>query len=271
MSDKSENTRDRRRVIIGIVVGVAVLLGVGVGAMYWGRAASTETGGQTGVSASQTASARPEFSPPAIPSAGKGHMSSTSAPSAATLRGQISFVYAPSAAVVRIDGRAVVPPTNRNGTVAVDAGQHQVEISMGGFATYATSVTVKAGTSATVMAGLEPNSAVTTDWYLSHFDDQQTREYIGGLYADEEQDKIDKYLPVWKVLPIGAPGILADYEPMSNAKGGSGYGIAVTCDLTIRSMADCRSIVEYDIRDAGYNPSEYTIQYRSGSVPEPTW
>jgi hypothetical protein len=186
-------------------------------------------------------------------------------------QGSIKFIYAPAIATVSIDGVAVKPATNVGGVLKVDSGPHDVTVSMAGFTTYSTSLVVEPGKTSRVMNSLEPNTAATANWYTTHPADQQARELMGGIWADEEQDNLDKRFPVWKALPIGAPGMRADYGEMAGAKGGSGYGIYATRDPTLISLERCKSLVTYDISVAGYSPDDYTIKFQLGTVPEPTY
>lgn len=156
-----------------------------------------------------------------------------------------------------------------NGRVQASVGMHRVEISMPGFTTYATTVDVKAGAVSQVLIDLSPSSSNTADYWLSHPADEAVREYLGDLQASVRDERMYKYFPIYKLLPYDGAGYRINFGEMANAKGGSGFAVMVTCDPSLISMSQCRMVTESVIRDGGYNPADYTIEYQSGSVPEP--
>lgn len=76
---------------------------------------------------------------------------------------------------------------------------------------------------------------------------------------------------VANILPFGGPGYVAGKEAKPDAKGGLGYGIDVTCDPTILSISKCQMLVRSWINESGFGPDDYSINYRSGSLPMPTY
>jgi hypothetical protein len=131
-------------------------------------------------------------------------------------------------------------------------------------------VTVDAGETSDVMTILSSNSSTTANYWVDHPAEDRVLDYVADMRGRERDERMEKYFPVYKILPFTGPGYSINFGEMPEAKGRSGFAIFVTCDPSSISMAKCRWVTESVISDGGYNPSDYTISYRAGTVPGPS-
>lgn len=151
----------------------------------------------------------------------------------------------------------------RIGDNYVKPGEYTVRITKQGFTSYTEKVTLRAGGTVTVEAGLSPSSDATADWYEKHHDDYDIAQGIWDRKADQAAARMLRDYPLIKVLPMIGPfeSYRVDYglSPEQSNK----------YIIIIRSQSeDAKQQALAAIRSAGYDISRYEVQYKSNALTD---
>lgn len=169
-----------------------------------------------------------------------------------TGRYKVSVVVAPANSTVEVDGHRV------NGEVIhLTPGQHTYIVSHENFRSVAGTITVVEKTDAeqTIIAGLEPINSDGEVYMDSIPEEYIAVETAGGIAADAKGDEFATKNPITRQLPYTNPLFTIGYRNDQEDKSGDAIII------TIRAPSIYRDNAVTQIRNWGYNPANYNIEF----------
>lgn len=145
-------------------------------------------------------------------------------------------------------------------SIRVKPGSYTVTISKDGFQTNTQKIIVRDNKPNSIVSTLTPVSAAAQQWYKDNQDEVLTVEgKAGELAAQQGQDFIDNY-PITKWLPLDNATFTIGYKQVSDDPS---KGIIIT----ISALEGYREAALQQIRDKGFDPSDYTIEFTSYRNP----
>lgn len=166
----------------------------------------------------------------------------------------VDITVVPSDATVQVDNTSF---TNKK-SVYLKPGNYTVTVSKDGFESTTQEITVSEDTTAHIIAALYPVSSDATAWYNEHQDDYYELEGIAGTAANETgQEFINKY-PITGSLPIQKATYLIGYKKTDDQK---------NIIITITAYEGYRESALQEIRNLGFDPSNYTIEFNNYENP----
>lgn len=164
----------------------------------------------------------------------------------------VSVSVLPNDATVKINDKDYSNQTS----IRLKPGTYTVTVSKEGFDTDTQKLVVKEGKSATFISMPAPISADARRWVTNN-----QRAYLelegkaGKLATQEGRELIDEY-PLTKWLPLQKATFTIGYKQPEEA-------VIITIDAT----EGYREAALQEIRDLGYNPSDYTIEFTNYRNP----
>ncbi|MDO4760223.1 MAG: hypothetical protein Q4A33_02935 [Candidatus Saccharibacteria bacterium] len=170
---------------------------------------------------------------------------------------QLRVSVAPISSTVEIDGKIY-----ENGTYQIREGKHVATISKEGFETQKIEFTARADEGCSVETYLIQNDG-GEDWYASHPEDDELRWFISESISQKKLDDFYKNNPILNALPIKVGYYSKNYSSYVNyeisAKINSDY---TAFEININDYTGGnRENALGKIREAGFNPDDYTINY----------
>lgn len=166
----------------------------------------------------------------------------------------VDIAVVPSDATIHIGDTSI---TNKQ-SVYLKPGDYSITVSKDGFESTTQKITVSEDTTAHIIAALYPVSSDATAWYNAHQDDYYKLEGIAGTVANEAgQEFINKY-PITGSLPIQKATYLIGYKKTDNQK---------NIIITITAYEGYRESALQEIRNLGFDPSNYTIEFNDYENP----
>lgn len=164
----------------------------------------------------------------------------------------VPLLVLPKDATVKIGDRDF---TNKN-SAHLKPGTYKAVVSKDGFESSTQEVVVKEGVSTSLVSPLVAISADAQRWATAHQKDYLELEQKAGEFAAQEgQEFIEEY-PLTKWLPLQKATYAIGYKR-------SGDGVVITID----AQNGYREAALQDIRDLGYDPSDYKIEFTNYRNP----
>jgi hypothetical protein len=168
----------------------------------------------------------------------------------------VTVAVAPSDASITVDGKA-----SSTGTLHLASGKtYKVVISKDGFSTYSVSQFVDSAHN-TISVALNPISDEAKKWVEEHQDQYLAVEGDAGAQANATGEEFTKQNPITDDLPIDSLIYTIGYK--NDQSDPSGNSII----LTIDAAAGFRNGAVQAIRDLGYDPTKYKIEFKDYQNP----
>ena len=163
---------------------------------------------------------------------------------------KVSIVIAPADSQVAVDGHIA-----NDDTLYLKPGEHTYTVSRPDFRSYSDTITVTDSGEQYISAALEPiNDAGRT--YASQVDSEYSKVLeIGGIAAEQRGEKFTDKNPITKDLPYS--NMLFSIGYRLDPSDTSGDSIIVTID----SSDVYRENAITQLKNLGYNPAEYNIEF----------
>lgn len=162
--------------------------------------------------------------------------------------------------VVPSDAKVLIDNTSLgNGTHWLYDNTYKITVKKDGFATQQTTVTVTSKKSQNVLAfSLDPQSAEAKKWANDHQNEYKKNESFGALAAQSSGQYFTDQNPITKSLPFVDPYFTIGYRAVGDNK--------ITLTISTPSPRYRFYAVE-KIRDLGYEPTDFTIQFTDFKNP----
>lgn len=168
----------------------------------------------------------------------------------------VSVVIAPKNATVEINNQTF----KGNETIRVKPGTYTVKISKDGFETDTQKIVIKEDKTNSIISTLNPISDAAKQWYQNNQTEVLRVEgKAGQLSAQQGEEFINQY-PITKWLPLQKATYTIGYKQLSE---NSDEGIVIT----ISAVEGYREAALQEIRDKGFDPSDYTIEFTNYRSP----
>jgi hypothetical protein len=168
----------------------------------------------------------------------------------------ITVAVAPSDASISIDGK-----TSGTGTVYLASGKaYKVVISKDGFSTYSVNQYIDSAHD-TISVALSPISDEAKKWVEENQDQYLAIEGDAGAQANATGEEFSKQNPITDDLPIDNLIYTIGYK--NDQTDPSGNSIIITVD----AAAGYRNGAIQAIRDLGYDPTKYKIEFKDYQNP----
>jgi hypothetical protein len=173
----------------------------------------------------------------------------------------VDILVAPTAATVKVGYK-----NYRNGSHRLEPGEYNVSISMDGFKTHTQKLSVKDKDKLELYVALERTDG-GLDWYA----DRPEEDAVYTAIADKNYEKqanifAEKY-PIVKVLPIRFANYVNNYSEYIEYR--IDYELSDSGDKLVLVITDVtggnRERALQKIRDKGFNPDDYEVEYRQQS------
>lgn len=163
---------------------------------------------------------------------------------------KVSIIIAPADSQVTIDGHKV-----SGDTIYLAPGEHTYTVSRSDFRSYSDTVTITDNGEQYISAALESiNDAGRA--YASQVDSEYSKVLeIGGITAEQQGEKFTDKNPITKDLPYS--NMLFSIGYRLDPSDASGSSIIVTID----SSDVYRENAITQLKNLGYNPAEYNIEF----------
>jgi len=162
----------------------------------------------------------------------------------------VSVVVVPSDAAVKVGDTTYKNKTS----VRLEPGTYTVTVSKDGFESTTQTIVVQKAYTDSIVAGLLPKSESATQWYKTHQSLYQELEGKAGDLIEEKSKVFNDMYPITKYLPIQKAIYTIGYKQVSNDPT---KGIIIT----INAGEGYREAALQEIRDLGFKPGEYTIEF----------
>lgn len=169
----------------------------------------------------------------------------------------INVVIFPSDAQVTIDQQKI-----NQGTIYLEAGTYDVTASRNGFKSYTSTLVVNPSVR-TYVVSLESNSKEGNEWLQSHNDDLLRVRALGEQAAQESGEYFNKKNPIAAKLPYRTFMYTVGYRMDPSDPSGNSIIIEIDAPEGYRQSA------LYRIRQLGYDPTDFTINFRDYENPFP--
>ena len=174
---------------------------------------------------------------------------------------QINITVVPSDATVSVGGNTLTGKSS----VYLKPGDYTVTISKDGFETDTQDITVLSdddnssdSSQASIISALNPKSDTAKTWYNDNQDAYYELEKIAGSEASASGEAfIDKF-PITGFLPVQKATYSIGYKRTEDQKG---------IIVTIKAYEGYREAALQKIRDLGFDPSDFTIQFNNYENP----
>jgi hypothetical protein len=168
----------------------------------------------------------------------------------------VTVAVAPSDATITIDGKAASTGT----TYLAPNKNYKVTISKNGFSTYSVSQYVDSAHN-TISVALSPISDEAKKWVEAHQDQFLAVEGDAGAQANATGEEFAEQNPITNVLPVDNFVYTIGYK--NDQSDPSGNSII----LTIDAAEGYRNGAVQAIRDMGYDPAKYKIEFKDYQNP----
>lgn len=166
---------------------------------------------------------------------------------------QVTLLVLPGDALVKINDEEYKAKTS----VRLEAGVYTATVSKEGFEADTQELLVEKGKDATLISLLTPVSSDTKRWVTNNQSRYLEAEGKAGELANQQGLEIIERYPVTKWLPLQKATYVIGYKQISNG------GIAIT----ITASEGYREAAIQEIRDRGYNPGDYVIEFNDYRNP----
>ena len=140
-------------------------------------------------------------------------------------------------------------------TISLPAGEHQVTIARSGFVSQTKRVVVsRDGVSPYINAALQPSSPEADKWYRENTIKYLEFEGLVGAQSSEKGRLFTDKNPITAWLPLQKSIYMIGYK--QDSTGGDQDII-----ITIRASEGYREAALQEIRDKGFNPGEFKIEF----------
>ncbi|MBR6532312.1 hypothetical protein IKT64_00870 [Candidatus Saccharibacteria bacterium] len=174
---------------------------------------------------------------------------------------ELRIMVAPASSKIEIDGK-----TYENGSYEIRDGKHKAIISKEGFTTQEIEFIARANEMARVETYLIQNDG-GEDWYETHPEDDGIRWFVVESQSQERTNALYDKNPILNKLPITVEYYSKNYTSHTKyeitAKINDDYS-AFTIEISDYTGGNQDNALD-KIREAGFNPDNYTINYHDYS------
>jgi len=157
----------------------------------------------------------------------------------------------PSNTTVKLNGKGI-----RNGKHKVTPGTYKLLATREGFKTEEREVTVRADEERYVGIALQSNSEDTSDWYTKNKSDRIKAEGIASNNFDQNNSEQAQLNPLFQQLPVSWNHGMTSIGIGPSSRRENQTAVIIQEDSTVGRS----SLIKW-IRDQGYNPGDYEIEF----------
>lgn len=168
---------------------------------------------------------------------------------------EVTLIIVPSDSTVKINDTEY----KNKKTIRLEPGTYTISTTKEGFETDSQSVTVEKRSGATVFSLLAPVSDEAQQWARKNQTAYLEAEGKSSSLATKEGEELIKRFPVTKWLPLQKATYVIGYKKAEN----SNKDIVIT----ITATAGYREAALQEIRDRGFDPSDYVIEFNDYRNP----
>lgn len=168
----------------------------------------------------------------------------------------VEVLLVPSDTKLTVNGAQLHP-----GTAYLAPGQYEVVASRGGFKTETKKITITRQNTLTIDLALDPVSSAAVKWAKDNQQLYLDAEGRQGVRKSQEGETFSKLNPITSVIPY--KNLIYTIGYRSDKSDPSGNSIIIEID----AMSGYRNAAVNKIRDLGYDPTRFKIQFRDYESP----